>query len=112
VRVFGAVHAPGEVYCSKSDNLNDVIVRAGGFLPEADPRRVKVVTPNGRISANTEFDVFELMEAGRVSELPLMQPGDIVIVPTSKSWRSVSWWIDRLQDAAIFVSSLVLLSRI
>lgn len=112
VRIFGAVHSPGEVYCSKSDNLYDVIVRAGGFMPDADSRRVKLVTPYGRISHNTDFDVFSIMESGHVLDLPLVHPGDIVIVPISKSWRNVSWWIDRLRDAAIFASSLVLLARI
>ena len=112
VRVFGEVNSPGEVYCSKTDNLYDVIVRAGGFSRDADSRRVKIITSDGRISSKSEFNVFNLIESGRVSELPLVRPGDIVIVPTKENWRTVSWWITGLQYVAILASSLVLLARI
>ncbi len=109
VRVYGAVQKPGEVYVNKSDNLYDVILRAGGFGDNADTRRVRILTRDGRISSSHQYDVLDYIDDGRTESLPLMFPGDVVIVPNVKVWRDFSWWVVWIRDIAVLASSLVVL---
>lgn len=111
VRVYGSVQHPGEVYVGEKENLYEIIMRTGGFLIGADTRRVRILSIDGRISSDKTFDIFTAIEQGKIDELPMMSPGDIVIVPVIPDWRKPSWWITWIRDLSILASSLVVLNQ-
>jgi len=111
VRVLGIVEYPGEVYVSPGDNLYDAIIRAGGFAQNADTKRVRIITDPNRISPEAEFDVYGFLKSGKISDLPIITAGDIVIVPERKGWHDFSWWVVWIRDIAILTSSLVILNN-
>lgn len=110
IRVYGAVNDPGEVRVTKTDNLYDIILLAGGFNELADQRRLRILTKDGRISPSREFDLTSFIDGGLTDELPQVMPGDIILVPNKKIWRDYSWWILWIRDLAVLASSLVILN--
>lgn len=112
VRVFGSVRLPGEVYVASGDNIFDVIQRAGGFLPTADPKRVLYYTQkNGQYSSQM-FDIDHSLALGDVTGLPMMAGGDIVVVPQLEEWRTMKWWLTTMRDVAYFAATMILLIRV
>ncbi|NSW56925.1 MAG: SLBB domain-containing protein [Armatimonadetes bacterium] len=77
VVVAGAVAQPTRVPLAQADSLMRVLVYAGGVTPMADLAGVQVLRGAERI----RLDITDLM-TGKGSDDIIVQPGDLVIVPT------------------------------
>ncbi len=111
VHVLGMVRGPGSYIPNPGDNISDVIAQAGGFLNEADQHRVELISRQDGYQIRTRIDVMGMIGKGHYKELPLVLPGDMVIVPEIASWRDVKWWLGWLQNLMVFTSSTLVLVR-
>jgi polysaccharide export outer membrane protein len=62
-------------------NVWEAIREAGGPVPSATLTSVHVVEDRARGGKSTLVDVQSALEAGNVEQLPLLRPGDTIIVP-------------------------------
>jgi polysaccharide export outer membrane protein len=84
IYVTGVVLSPGpqdmppdEVY-----TLSKAITRAGGVALFGNDHRVKIVRKSTDGSTeNLEVDVGEIINKGRIDKDPVLQPGDLIVVP-------------------------------
>lgn len=77
VVVAGAVAQPTRVPLAQADSLMRVLIYAGGVTPMADLRGVQVLRGAERIN----LDITDLV-SGDSSDDVVVQPGDLVVVPT------------------------------
>jgi polysaccharide biosynthesis/export protein len=86
VRVLGAVDHPGEIEISQGDRLAVAIAKAGDSPnTHADLNHIRVThqMPDGSLQ-NTEVNLYQVLEQGKLSaDVPLHQD-DIVYVPEAK----------------------------
>ena len=113
VRVLGAVRSPGNYLSVDEDaNVVDMINLAGGVLPSGNMNRIYFLS-----SEQTEYipkliKVKNILASGQVNAIPLVCPGDIIIVNEKNEWQKLSWWVQILRDATLILSSAVILSRL
>ncbi len=83
VFISGEVKNPGAYELKEGDSVPELIVRAGGALPEAALTQISVVKRDG---AALNVDVATALKEGgdRAKDFPLQQ-GDFVVVPQNKS---------------------------
>lgn len=94
-RVTGKVYVTGQVRNSggydvaagETMTVSRAILRAGGFSDFSDKRNVRLIraTPSGRDTRT--INVQEIWEKGAVDKDPVVQPGDLIVVPE----RLVKW---------------------
>jgi polysaccharide export outer membrane protein len=70
-----------------NENLTagQAVLRAGGFADFADKTKVKVVraTPDAKGDRQTfELNMEQILEKGKIDKDIVLQPGDLVIVPS------------------------------
>jgi len=87
VYIWGQVHGQGALDLQMNENLTagQAILRAGGFADFANKRKVQVV--RGAVGATGEKQTFDLnmeqiLEQGKTEKDILLQPGDLIIVPS------------------------------
>jgi len=89
VTVLGQVATPGPVLTVEGATVQEVIMLAGGPLPDvADLRRIKII----HAEKSEEPDLFDLesfLLNGNVDDLPRLKAGDIVIVLALEKTRKV-----------------------
>lgn len=76
VGVLGGVNAPGLYAIEPTQNLIDVIIRAGGFTSRAKSDQIRVIRDGRAITYNAST----ALETGE-SELFVLQSGDRIVVP-------------------------------
>lgn len=81
VFVQGAVAKPGRFGFESIPALVDVLAQAGGALPGANLGGVQVVRREGDATRTLAADVASVLRSGDTSALPVLRPGDTVIVP-------------------------------
>jgi protein involved in polysaccharide export with SLBB domain len=87
VYIWGQVHTQGSLDIAVNENLTagKAILRAGGFADFANKRKVKVVRSapdaNGK-SQTFELDMQQILEDGKVDKDVVLQPNDLIIVPS------------------------------
>jgi polysaccharide biosynthesis/export protein len=87
IYIWGQVHNQGALDMAVNENLTagKAILRAGGFADFANKRKVKVVRsapdPNGK-SQTFELDMQQILENGKVDKDIVLQPNDLIIVPS------------------------------
>lgn len=94
-RVLGKVYVTGQVRNSggydipSGDTLtvSRAILAAGGFSDFSDKRNVRLIRKAGTGKETRTINVQEVWEKGRLDEDPLVQPGDLIVVPE----RLVKW---------------------
>jgi polysaccharide export outer membrane protein len=79
--VSGEVRFPGKYSFPQEVNVWEAIREAGGPVPSATLTSVRVVEDRARGGKSTLVDVQSALEAGNVEQLPLLRPGDTIIVP-------------------------------
>ncbi|MDE2573451.1 MAG: polysaccharide export protein [bacterium] len=87
VQVLGAVDRPGDLEVSQGDRLAIAIAKAGNSSnAHADLSRIHVthVAADGSTKTAT-YDLYRELNNGDLSADPVLQKGDIVYVPQSKS---------------------------
>jgi protein involved in polysaccharide export with SLBB domain len=84
VYVTGVVGGPGpqEMPPDEVYTLSKAITKAGGVAQFGNDHRVKIVrkNPDGT-TQNTEYDVGEIINKGRIDKDPVLQPNDMIVVP-------------------------------
>jgi protein involved in polysaccharide export with SLBB domain len=102
VTITGQVMRPGIQTITPNHSLFDVIGLAGGFRPEADAERVRVVREGQVI----EYDALRAMETGEGMNVIQMMSGDHVVVPFRRgsflTWRNA---LTLLQTISVIVIS-------
>ncbi|HET6348972.1 MAG TPA: SLBB domain-containing protein [Candidatus Krumholzibacteria bacterium] len=79
--VSGEVRFPGKYSFPENVNVWEAIREAGGPVPTAMLSSVRVVQDRSRGGASMLVDVQSAIESGTVQTLPILRPGDTVIVP-------------------------------
>jgi polysaccharide export outer membrane protein len=82
VFVAGEVRFPGKYsFPDQNVNLWEAIREAGGATPTANLSSVRVVQDRSRGGQSQLVDVQSAIETGTVQNLPILRPGDTVIIP-------------------------------
>jgi len=81
IQVWGEVRNPGHYAVPPNINIVEAISFAGGPLRSANLNRVKVVSINGDVVIVNVNDFIN----GKKKSIPMISPGDVVIVPRSAS---------------------------
>lgn len=80
ISILGEVRNAGQFDLKPTDNLLNVLARAGGLTPFANPKRVFVVRQHGDQTQRVRFDYQRLSSAlGSGLDFPL-EDGDVVVV--------------------------------
>ena len=77
IKVFGEVNSPGSFSYKESQNLVDLLMRAGGVTRYAGVEMIRVIT-SGEPSL---FNLKRYLDSGDESLLPMVEQGAIVFVP-------------------------------
>ena len=87
VYIWGQVHNQGPLEIQMNENLTagQAVLRAGGFADFANKTKVQVV--RAAVGANGEKQTFKLdmeqiLEKGKTENDVILQPGDLIIVPS------------------------------
>ncbi|MEO5618476.1 MAG: polysaccharide biosynthesis/export family protein [Candidatus Eisenbacteria bacterium] len=82
VYVVGAVGRPGRFGFQTMPGLVDLISQAGGALTGADLSRVQVIRKEGEARRVLTADVSTALRDGIGTDLPVLRPGDTVVLNT------------------------------
>jgi len=98
VRVIGAVISPGLYFPEPGANLADVIFNdAKGFKPSGKRNKILLITKRNGMFNREVYNLKHIFKNDRYKDLPLVLPGDIIIVENREEWRSMSWWYQTLR---------------
>ena len=81
IRIFGAVNSPGMYPAPMGMNLLDLLLTAGGGVPEADQSKIQIIRPKKKKEI---FNLHSMLDSGKSlqeTKLPVLHGGDIVFVP-------------------------------
>ena len=112
VRVMGAVNSPGTYNPIKDNNIADMIYTAGGPSSNGNMRRVIYISFLEGKHKTEILNIIELINSGKNDKIPLVCPGDIIVVKENNWWQERSWWVNLVRDIALVLSSIVLISRL
>jgi len=107
VNLWGHVQRPGIYSVPSSYTLIDLISSAGGPLSTARLTDVRVVRKDQEV---IKIDIEKFLRTGDVTILPIIQPGDTIIVSGSIS-DIFTRLVGLFRDIAIIVNVFVLASR-
>jgi len=82
VNVWGFVHKPGQYMVPYDTDLISLLSYAGGPREEAKIKTIKVVRPgkNNQPDQVITVDVKKFLAAAKAAEIPVLRPGDTVVV--------------------------------
>jgi hypothetical protein len=108
VNLWGHVQRPGIYSIPSSYGLIDLISSAGGPLNTARLSDVRIIRSNQQV---INVDVEKFIKTGNSDLLPLLQPGDTIIVSGS-AYDVFTRFIGIVRDIAIIANAIYLISRI
>jgi polysaccharide biosynthesis/export protein len=86
IYVTGQVRTPGpiDIPAGESMTVGQAVMRSGGFAEFADKRHVRVVRDggSGKEKSATIVNVLEVWEKGRPADDLVLEPNDLIYVPT------------------------------
>lgn len=82
VTVAGAVTNPGRLSFERIPGLVEVLGAAGGLSPGGDLGRIQILRTEGGRQTAVTVDLAQAMARGDLSNLPALQAGDVVFVPS------------------------------
>jgi polysaccharide export outer membrane protein len=85
VFVSGGVATPGRYGFERLPGVIDVISQAGGAIAGADLSRVQVIRREGDLRRPQTVDVARALREGTDAGLPVLKPGDAVVVPVESA---------------------------
>ena len=112
VRVIGAVRQPGTYYPLANGSIMDQINLAGGVSTNGNLNAVIYITHNEDGFSRRNINIKKLLKEGNYDQLPIAQPGDIIIVNEYNEWQQIRWWAQITRDLALILSTAVILSRL
>ncbi len=90
VKVIGEVREPGIYEAFYGASILDMIFKAGGLRDRADISKIRYVSPSRKRSREVIVDLEKYYKDPYNYELPVVQAGDIVIVPEKiEVWRTI-----------------------
>ncbi len=108
INLWGFVQRPGIYSIPSSYTLIDLISSAGGPKENSRLSEVRIVRKNQEVIV---VDVEEFLKTGDSGMLPILQPGDTVVVPGSLTNIFLNI-VAFMRDVAIIVNVFVLANRI
>ena len=108
VNLWGHIQRPGIYSIPSSYGLIDLISSAGGPLSTARLSDVRIIRSNQQV---INVDVEQFIKTGNSELLPLMQPGDTIIVSGS-AYDVFTKFLGIVRDIAIIANAVYLISRI
>jgi hypothetical protein len=108
VNLWGHVQRPGIYSIPSSYGLIDLISSAGGPLGTARLSDVRIIRSNQQV---INVDVEKFIKTGNSDLLPLMQPGDTIIISGS-AYDVFTRFLGIVRDIAIIANAIYLISRI
>ncbi|MGU3495154.1 SLBB domain-containing protein [Xanthobacteraceae bacterium A53D] len=108
VRVLGAVAKPGRYRMDNNMTLLDLLAEAGGPTNEAYQQKIVVVNLGCCREQARIFDLIAFAKTGDIRQLPVVQAGDTVYVPTTaqSGWKI---FVDGMQNILPIVSLIAFL---
>ena len=94
VKVLGCVNIPGKFNSFPNATVLDMIILAGGFTEEANQSKVQYISlsQETKLEIKIDFDTY-FKNPESIAQLPQVKPGDIIIVPTKKSFIRTAWGV-------------------
>ncbi len=81
VNVWGFVHRPGQYMVPYDTDLISLLSFAGGPREEAKIKKIRVVRADRKDQPQViDVDVKKYLETGKISDIPVLKPGDTVVV--------------------------------
>jgi hypothetical protein len=108
VNLWGHVQRPGIYSIPSSYGLIDLISSAGGPLGTARLSDVRIIRSNQQV---INVDVEKFIKTGNNDLLPLLQPGDTIIISGS-AYDVFTRFLGIVRDIAIIANAIYLISRI
>ena len=108
VNLWGHVQRPGIYSIPSSYGLIDLISSAGGPLGTARLSDVRIIRSNQQV---INVDVEKFIKTGDSDLLPLLQPGDTIIISGS-AYDVFTRFLGIVRDIAIIANAIYLISRI
>jgi protein involved in polysaccharide export with SLBB domain len=80
--VLGDVATPGKIPCTGNETILDALQHAGGFLPTAEPKDIRLIRParGGKPTRVYKVDLTAIEEKGDITSNYQIFPGDRLIV--------------------------------
>jgi hypothetical protein len=85
---------------------------AGGALTIGNMNHVIYITNRNGKTQTRVIKLKKLINNGFTDQIPLVQPGDIIVVSELRDWQKSSWWISILRETAMLLSSIVILTNL
>jgi len=113
VKVIGAVNKPGAFAEYRGATVLDMLLQAGGPTVKADLGKVRYISPSRKKAVDFKIDLDRYFTAGEAAQLPVVKPGDVIIVPEKGPglWRNLLtiardvstiaiavWYVVRIND--------------
>jgi protein involved in polysaccharide export with SLBB domain len=110
IKVIGGVTKPGFFDLEEKINIFEAIYLAGGPAEKADLSRVRRLTQHDGKSSEEIINVQQYIEKGKMNEIPMVEPGDVIIVYT----RFFDWqmMMTILSNALLLIVTLQTFSNI
>jgi hypothetical protein len=108
VNLWGHVQRPGIYSVPSGYTLIDLISSAGGPLGTARLSDVRIIRSNQQV---INVDVERFIKTGDSELLPLLQPGDTIIISGS-AYDVFTRFLGIVRDIAIIANAIYLISRI
>lgn len=113
VRVMGAVRIPGNyIPVDPTSNVADMINLAGGTVTNSDLNHVYLVSGDNVHSSPKLLKLKNMLDKGQLNSIPLVNPGDAIIVAEYNQWKKTGWWLQMAYYFMMLLSSIVILSRL
>lgn len=110
VQIWGQVNRPGQYSVPDRTNLIGLISWAGGPTESAKLKEILVVRPLAEQNRVHEVNIESFLRSGDPSLIPRLTPGDVVVVPATRS-HSLTRWVGFVSVAALVANVAVLATR-
>ncbi|HEX04140.1 MAG TPA: hypothetical protein ENH10_03155, partial [Bacteroidetes bacterium] len=113
VMLVGWVNKPGNYVPYPDSNVLNMVLAAGGFKSDADRSNLKhlyLVGP-GQYRENT-LDIDSIIDQARISEIPLVHGGDVIIVSIYDPFFTWDRMLGMLRDVSVVASAYLIYLRI
>lgn len=88
VYIMGEVFKPGAMEMKDDTGFYDILATAGGPTRFAETRQIRIIRADGQVSA---FDLQSYVDGNSDQGLPIIYPGDAILVPEKTDMNEKSW---------------------
>jgi len=109
VKILGAVNSPGYYTPQDSITLFDILYLAGGPSDNANLSKVRIMSTVDNRETDAMINLQKYIDKGKMKEIPLVLPGDVVIV-----YRKTFTWgktLAIIRDVATLVTAMIIIAN-